>query len=105
MSGPYLPYAAPSNAGAVRHDMFLDAHAIRHTGLLFFCGATIGRRNLELSHGECQAIVPCECVERRITRSTNRGRIPRPPGRLLWMASLLKLIRDFRSRPASPIAA
>jgi hypothetical protein len=39
MIGPCLPDAAPSNVGAVHHDMSPDAHAIRRTGLLFFCGA------------------------------------------------------------------
>jgi hypothetical protein len=107
MIGPCLPYAAPSDAGAVRHDMFLDAHAIRHTGLLFFCGVPIGRRNFELSHGSAKR--PC-CASASSTASLDRpairGRIPRPPGRLLWMASLLKLIRDFRIRPAVlPIVA
>jgi len=29
----------PSDVGAVHHDMSPDAHAIRRTGLLFFCGA------------------------------------------------------------------
>ena len=89
--GPCLPYAAPSDAGAVRHDMFLDARATKHTGLLFFCGAPIGRRNLELSHGSARR---SRCTSASSTASLDRpairGLIPRPPGRLLWMASLLK---------------
>jgi len=107
MAGPCLPYAAPNDAGAVRHDMFLDAHAIRHTGLLFFCGAPIGRRNLELrscpaiSHGNAKR--SC-CASASSTASLDRpgirGRIPRVAARLLWMASLLEPIRDFRSPPA-----
>jgi hypothetical protein len=48
MIGPCSPYAAPRDAGAVRHDMILDAHAIRRPRLLFFCGAATGCRNFEL---------------------------------------------------------
>jgi hypothetical protein len=106
--GPCLPYAAPRDAGAVRHDMFLDAHAIRHTGLLFFCGASIGRRNFELrsrpamSHGRAKrSYCPSASSTTSLDRPVIRGRIPRLSGRLLWMASLLKLIRDFRSRLAA----
>jgi len=36
MIGPCLPYAAPSDAGAVRHDMFLDAHALGIPDCCFF---------------------------------------------------------------------
>jgi len=38
----------PSDVGAMRHDTSLDAHAIRHTGLLFFYGAPAGSGNLGL---------------------------------------------------------
>ena len=84
IAGVSLPYAAPGDVGAVHHDMSLDAHAIRRTGLLFFCGATVSRGNLELTSRSLRpwragvpASAPCKCDVQSITRLASiRGRIP-----------------------------
>jgi hypothetical protein len=85
MIGPSLPYAAPSDAGAVRHDMFLDAHTIRHTRLLFFCEAAGKPSQHRAAARECRAIILCECVKHGITRSTSH---PRPHSATSKAASL-----------------
>ena len=53
MTGPCLPYAAPSDVGAVHHNMSPDAHAIRRTRL-FFCQAPgqPKKTNLKIVHSQ-----------------------------------------------------
>ena len=52
IAGACLPCAAPNNVGAVHHDMSPDTHAIRRTGLLFFCEASgqPKKTNLKIIH-------------------------------------------------------
>ena len=98
IAGVSLPYAAPSDVGAVHHDMSLDARAIRRTGLLFFCGAPVSRGNLELTSRSLRpwragvpASAPCKCDVQSITRLASiRGRIP-PRHRL----AVRHLVRSF----------